>query len=262
MDGYRRVRESLGAAGEYLFDEKLRETAEELRQPFLDFVAEMGRCQKDPIRWWSRRFSWKVWSASDLFLLICYLVVAERCIEEANRRGLSLAVLVEDPWLLRQIKENLKSTHPDIPVEEWNPLTECARCTFLGMTRRAWWLFRTLRGLRRQRRLWPHVSPPVAGTQAVGIFSYASKSAFELPGLWQDSHLPKLDRPHLAQFLRHRPLVYLDLGRLPASRRRIRHDIPRRRKFDLPHAVQRQHQAATYHVPRLAVLLHPAPGRA
>ena len=38
---------------------RLHMIAEKLRQPFLDFIAELGRIQKDQLGWWSSTCSWK-----------------------------------------------------------------------------------------------------------------------------------------------------------------------------------------------------------
>jgi len=194
MKTYRRIRERWGAEAEQPYDQALRDTAEELRQPFLDFVAEVGRLQKDPITWWSTRFSWKLWTASDLFLLLCYLSVAQSLIEEAAGEGRRLLLVIEDPWLLRQLKENLRGTHPGVRVESTVLWKEAALCIAAGTARRIRWLWTVFRNRRKQRRLWPQREPPVPETPTVGIFSYPSQSAFEAAGGWQDAHLPGLDR--------------------------------------------------------------------
>ncbi len=193
-DGYRRAREQLGAEKEWPYGERLREVTEELRQPFLDFVAEVGACQRDPITWWSTRFSWKVWGASDLFLLVCYLAVAESLMEEAERRGIGLGVVVEDPWLLRQLRENLQGRDADVHVQGKTLLAEYARSILVGVGKRAWWLYTVLRNRWRQGRLWPQRTQPVPEGPAVGIFSYPSRSTFQIPDIWSDFHLPQLDQ--------------------------------------------------------------------
>lgn len=194
VEAHRWTRQCFGAENEWLYDDKLRETAEELRQPFLDFVAAVGAEQKDPLTWWSTRFSWKMWTASDLFLLICYSTVAQSCIEEARQDQFSLLVVVEDPWLLRQIQENLRITHPDVLVKDFALHGERLKCLLFGLARRLKWLLTVTRNHGRQKRLWPNLECPVPASPAVGIFSYPSQSAFEVSGQWRDAHLPGLDR--------------------------------------------------------------------
>ena len=84
-------------------DGRLHRIAEKLRQPFLDFIAELGRIQKDQLGWWSSTCSWKNSTASDLFLLICYEhLVSELLSEEGDG---PLIIVVEDAWLYRQLRE-------------------------------------------------------------------------------------------------------------------------------------------------------------
>lgn len=193
VDPYRWTQTRFGSESEFRYEEKLRQAAEELRQPFLDFVAEIGSRQKDPVTWWSSRFSWKLWTASDLFLLLCYLSVARSLIEE-NLHEEKFLVIIEDPWLLRQLRETLGSSHPQIRVATVNLWKERFVCLAGGTARRVRWLWRVLRDSARQKRCWPRGNPPAPETPAVGIFSYPSKNSFETAGIWRDSHLPGLDR--------------------------------------------------------------------
>ena len=95
------VESLLGAKSRWPLGEKLHQVASELRQPFLDIVSEIGQNQPTQIGWWSSTFSWRVWGASDLFLLVCYLGLAKAVTQEATAEGTGLLVVVEDPWLLR-----------------------------------------------------------------------------------------------------------------------------------------------------------------
>jgi len=193
VGAYRRTRQRLRAENEWSYEELLQEKAEGLRRPFLDFVARIGAKQKDPVTWWSTRFSWKLWTASDLFLLTCYLAVAEEVIAQAQTKGAALRVVVEDPWLLRQIRENIAS-HPRVRLQGPMLLGFRTRQIALGLARRGRWLIAMIRSRLRQKKFWPQQTLPVPQTPTAGIFSYPSKSAFERPGAWQDSHLPGLDR--------------------------------------------------------------------
>ena len=193
VESHHRARQRLGVTSEWIYDELLREKAASLRRPFLDFAARVGEEQADPVTWWSTRFSWKTWDASDFFLLTCYLAVAESCLEEAREKKFSLHVEVEDPWLLRQIKENIPLP-PSVKVEGpglWGfRLRQCV----MGLARRGNWLLTTLRNRRRQRQFWPQKKPPVPADPIAGIFSHPSQNTFEQPGAWRDTHLPEVDR--------------------------------------------------------------------
>ncbi len=193
MKSYHRARGRLGPEKEWPYDEKLRQKAESLRRPFVDFVARVGAEQPDPVTWWSTRFSWKTWGASDLFLLACYLAVAEDCIGEAREKKFALRVAVEDPWLLRQIKETIPLP-PGVKVEGPGLAGFRSRQILMGLARRVKWLLTMVRNRLRQERSWPRQKPPVPEAPIAGIFSYPSQSAFERPGAWRDTHLPEVDR--------------------------------------------------------------------
>lgn len=194
VEPHRRARERLGKEREWFYDERLREASEELRQPFLDFVEEVGARQRDAVTWWSTRFSWKIWMASDLFLSLCYLAVAESAVRQARQGRFPLIVVVEDRWLLRQIRENLSPGQPELWVENRSLLWEALQQILLGAARRVKWLLTTLRSYLRQKRAWPHLRLPVPNRPTAGIASYPSHSAFEAPGEWRDVYLPDLDR--------------------------------------------------------------------
>ena len=74
-----------------------------LRRPFQDLIAEIGAGQEDTLGWWSSRLSWRMWTTSDLFLLTCYSSVARDLIRETESSGGKLVIVVEDPWLLKQM---------------------------------------------------------------------------------------------------------------------------------------------------------------
>ena len=95
----RRVETLLGRERRYPLRGRLHEVAARIRRSFLDFVSEVGVRQHDSLAWWSSAFSWKSWAASDLFLLTCYLRLAEELVHEAVERRTRLVVGVEDPWL-------------------------------------------------------------------------------------------------------------------------------------------------------------------
>lgn len=176
-----------------------------LRQPFLDLVAAIGAEQADRLGWWSSRLSWRMWTTSDLFLLTCYLAVARDLACETRKNSGCLVVVVEDRWLLRQIREIVctRTTVPDTDVGgpellgETNLTGEKVRLLLLGAARRFWWLWRTVRDHLRQRSVWPaeEWAPPEHPTAA--ICSYPLRSSIEGASSsrdWEDHHLPGLDR--------------------------------------------------------------------
>lgn len=184
----------LGAENRWRLGERLHQVASELRQPFLDFVSEIGQNQTNRISWWSSTFSWKVWGASDLFLLVCYLGMARAITQEAISRGTRLLVVVEDPWLLRQLKEN-SGGKGTVCFDNGGGLW---RQKFLlvcqGLVKRVGWLLRVLRHRGRQRRTWADRKNKVPIRASVAIYTYPMSRCLRDNGGWADPFLPGLDQ--------------------------------------------------------------------
>lgn len=87
------------------FKDRLHRIAGELRQPFLDFVADVGRMQEDKLNWWASRFASRSPFQTDFFLLLCYERLVEEIIQEVYNRAGSICIIVEDPWLFSQLKK-------------------------------------------------------------------------------------------------------------------------------------------------------------
>ena len=191
----RRVEWMLGKEHRWECGEKLHQAAANLRQPFLDFVADIGAQQRDQLSWWSSRFSWKMWTASDLFLLICFLSVAQEIIQEAISRKIGLLLVVEDCWLAHQLEENLAGLHANVHFAHVGWLgREKSRAIVLGIARRAWWLWTMLRNYIRQRWVWPGETPDPPSGPTVAIYSYPLLSSLQNSRGWHDPQLPGLDR--------------------------------------------------------------------
>ncbi len=192
---------ALGAERRLEIGPRLTQAMSALRQPFLDLIASIGAEQTDPLGWWSSRFSWKMWTTSDLFLLICCLCVARDLACETRKSGGSLVIVVEDRWLLRQIQEIL-AAGPELAGSPGAPQVrgriglagEKTRLVFLGAARRARWLWTTLRNHWRQRALWPREGWAAPERPAAAICSYPLRSSMTGRNGWEDHHLPGLDR--------------------------------------------------------------------
>lgn len=154
----------------------LREAAARLRGPFLDLVAGWGRERTDAAGWWAGTLPWKSWSASDLFLLCCYLDAAGRL---ARARTAPLAVVVEDPWLLAQL---------DVPAPL---LGRRLSALALGLARRARWALRMAASWVRTDATFAGRLPP-SGESAVLVHSYLLDRCLA-PGRWEDPYFPGLE---------------------------------------------------------------------
>src|SRR4030067_1530979 len=62
----------LGRENRYLMGNLLQEIAHRERQPFLDFIAELGLRQKNKRHWWASNIAYRSPLVSDFFLLWCY----------------------------------------------------------------------------------------------------------------------------------------------------------------------------------------------
>lgn len=87
----RRV-ERAGIGGE------LNRVARSLKQPFLDWIAEIGRGQRTKLNWWASRLASKSPLQTDFFLLVVYTQLVNAWLERAREAPLRVLV-VEDPWL-------------------------------------------------------------------------------------------------------------------------------------------------------------------
>ena len=152
----------------------LREAAARLRGPFLDLVAGWGRGRADEAGWWAGTLAWKSWSASDLFLLCCFLAVADRL-----PRTSPLVVVVEDPWLQAQL---------GVPAPL---LGRRLSALVLGLARRARWAFRMATSWVRTDATFAGRLPPDGGP-AVLVHSYLLDRCLA-PGRWEDPYFPGLE---------------------------------------------------------------------
>ncbi len=186
--------QQMGEARRLPLQGRFHTAAAALRQPYLDFVAEVGSRQHNPRIWWSTRFSWKIWTASDFFLLTCYLKVAEQVAQEALEQGSALLIVVEDPWLLRQMHLNFQHLLPDLKVDKARGLTRFRlRSLLMGLLRRIKWAAKTPWDFLRQRKTWPEGSPRTPQGEAAAVFSFPQPESFGPENAWIDPYLPGID---------------------------------------------------------------------
>lgn len=99
----------LGKGNRYLIGDLLQEVAYKEKQPFLDFIAELGRCQKNKRHWWASNTAYKSPLTSNFFLLWCYAAVFDEvCSGKKRGNGKPFLVLVEDRWLYRHLWQRHK----------------------------------------------------------------------------------------------------------------------------------------------------------
>ena len=176
--------------------EELTRVAYENKQPFLDWITQIGFRQRDALAWWSSRIASKSPLQTDGFLLVCYaqLVRAWLSCESGSSRRV---VIVEDPWLLWVLKRHAAGD---------------ARVQFLdrGWVRvlrdAGYWLARapavllytlgwSVWSMLLARWLWPD-EPWPAGNEdrrAVLIYSWIEDHDLSVPGAFQDRYTGRLD---------------------------------------------------------------------
>ena len=172
---------------------RLHEIAERLRQPFLDFIASLGRLQTDQLGWWSSSCSWKDVEVSSLFLLICYGHLVGALLREDEAGGGQLAVVIEDPWLFYQVKEVCREK-PGVQCYG-APLLWPARARMFvrGIGARALWVTRLAGNYLRQRWRWKAGSLQVHTKPVVALYSHPLTRCLKGTDGWADPCLGNLD---------------------------------------------------------------------
>ncbi len=172
--------------------DRLHRTAERLRQPFLDFIADFGKRQTDSLGWWSSSCSWKDPEASDLFLLICYEHLGVQFIHEREESDNPLIVVIEDAWLFRQLEECF-SGRPDVKFEGGLPLwPDYLRAILLGVAARGAWAFRLARNYLLQSWYWKRDQHLLLSGPLVAIYSYPHGRCLANEEGWVDPYLGDL----------------------------------------------------------------------
>ncbi len=80
----------------------LYKAAQDMRQSYLDLVADIGREQNDQLNWWASKFASKSLFHTDFYHLMCYEALIMRLIK--NPQEENLVIFIEDPWLFTEIK--------------------------------------------------------------------------------------------------------------------------------------------------------------
>jgi len=189
-----RIAGLLGEKGLVSLGARLHEVSVRLRQPFLDFVADLGKIQTDQLGWWSSSCSWKDVGASDLFLLICYEHLVEHLVRDHQGDASHLFIVVEDSWLFRQLMDAY-GQHPGIQfrgrVSLW---TDCVRAVGVGLATRIVWGVRLLRNYVSQGRHRGLEKTRVSGRPLVALYSYPQHRCLRGSDEWADPYLGDLDR--------------------------------------------------------------------
>ena len=175
-----KIAAAVGKEKRFYLGDRLHNVAEELRQPFLDFVACLGKHQKNKVNWWASRFASRSPFQTDFFLLLCYKTLVENIVKECKEEKRAICIFVEDPWLFLDLKNTNKNRSSiEFFGRPWL-VTKKARLLIQGIIYRVliggylfleWLLTIYYHGARR----------PEAARQckrSVAILSYVEKRAF------------------------------------------------------------------------------------
>lgn len=174
-------------------NDRLHAIAETLRQPFLDFIGNLGQMQTDQLGWWSSSSSWKIYGRSDLFLLICYERVVGDLLREFKDHQEHLVVVIEDPWLFRQ----LVTTYGSFPEIQFcgkpSVWPTCLSALLRGVGSRLIWSLRLLYNYLRQRWYWKQDKHDHPATSSIAVYSYPQARCLSGTGRWTDPCLGDID---------------------------------------------------------------------
>lgn len=181
---------ALGKDRRFLLKRRLHKIAEELRTPFLDYVAGIGILQKDRLRWWAGRLASKNPGHTDVFQLFCYRRLLDDMVEEFGTGKENMVVIVDDIWLYREVKEAYSDADGVRFLGNGSLFKSKAYCVLRGSGYRV--LFLAWIAAAKMLVYWYHGGKrPDAlkdSKKPVAILSYAETKAFK-GGKYSDRYL-------------------------------------------------------------------------
>jgi hypothetical protein len=176
-----RVGRALGRERRFFLGSRLYRIAEDIRQPFLDFIAALGSRQKDKLNWWASRFASRDALQNDFFLINCYRHLVDDIIEEFRREDADICVLIQDRWLYRELKEYYSSNSDVRFIGKERLIASMAysllRGTFFRFLLVFW--FGIAKGLVYYYHGGERPGVLDSSNKAVGLLSYPMKKAFK-----------------------------------------------------------------------------------
>lgn len=189
------ISRTLGKENRYFIGDLLQKVAHQQKQPFIDFIAELGLHQKNKLHWWASYTAYKDPFASDFFLLWCYAEVFEKvCLEQEWDNNKSLLVLIQDRWLYRYLwqrhKENLAFRFPSRKSTAPEALKLVAR----GIATRGYLLLMATIQRRRLEQAAREKAAPLMGnqTKCCYIFSEIGEKSFADGHRYEDANFGRL----------------------------------------------------------------------
>lgn len=191
-----KISQVLGGDNRYFIGGLLHEVAHQLKQPFLDFVAELGRYQKDKLHWWASNIAYKCPAASDFFLLQCYAAILEKvCSDNRCCGGKTLVVFVEDRWLYRYLWQRYKREARGLCfLSRKSVLPAILKSAIRAIMSRGYFLLKTGRQIWNSRTVagQSKLSDLIRNEKEIYIYSWIQDRSFPKDGEFQDAYFGRL----------------------------------------------------------------------
>jgi len=176
--------------------EELDRIAYDIKKPFLEWMAEIGRQQKDKVNWWASRLASKSPLQTDFFLLVCYTQLVNSWLRRDRRAGARI-VVIKDPWLRWLLRREF-ARDGRVAFSE-SSIGDC-------LLNAAYWVGRiplamgyvllwSLGSMLMARRFFPRGEEGLDGCdrQAVLLYTWIDQRCFLTPGKLLDSCTGRLD---------------------------------------------------------------------
>ena len=171
--------------------------ANEMKQPFLDWMAEINSGHKNDFRWWANRLPSKSIEQTDFYLLVCYFrIIKNWCLERSPIEG-TLLIAIDDPFLLKMLNNCLKN-HDSVRVgSPQMTVIMCFIFTFIKMmARKTLFLLNGMISLlsdfKLKNRYKDKFHNMITDKPDVLIYTWVEQRSFDQAGRFKDVYLGEL----------------------------------------------------------------------
>ena len=161
-----------------------------LKQPFLDWIAQIGRRQRRPVRWWASAMASKSPLQTELFLLVCY---GEILAAWATGGSPAQVIVIEDAWLFAASRAWLRTNRRVQFAGSRGELQAAAgmRLRWLAWLRTLTFAANAAWAVARARAAMSH-RVPTEGRHHALIFTWIEARAFPPDGTFRDPYTGRL----------------------------------------------------------------------
>jgi hypothetical protein len=185
----------------------LTDTALSMKQPFLDWLAEIGRHQTDAVRWWASATASKSPLQSDLFFLACY---GEAMASWAAGGAPAEVIVVEDVWLWTAARQWFEAHGRTRFIRgAASQARDALRLRLLALRRTLTFIASSASTVIAARRRFSRQLPSPTAHRVL-MFTWIEPRAFGAGGTFTDAYTGRLQvmlAAHGAQVTRFTPLL-------------------------------------------------------